>query len=70
MLDYALDDRGLKRVTLHCAEQNYKSRAIPLRLKFTQESIMRNIEWLYDNYVSHAIYGMPREEWRTKRGSR
>ncbi len=63
MVDYALSDLKFNRVEIRCAEKNNKSRAIPERLGFTQEGIVRGAEFLYDHYVDHVIYGMLASEW-------
>ncbi|QUH26539.1 GNAT family N-acetyltransferase [Serpentinicella alkaliphila] len=66
-VDYALIHLNLNRVEIRCAEQNYRSRAIPERLGFMKEGFVRNAEWLNDHYVSHIIYGMLATEWRNIR---
>lgn len=58
MIDYAFNDVGMNRVEIYCATDNLKSRAIPERLGFKQEGIIRDAEWLYDHYVDGVIYGM------------
>jgi ribosomal-protein-serine acetyltransferase len=58
MVEHALGTMGLHRLTIHCAEQNRRSRAIPERLGFTMEGIARDAEWLYDHFVNHAVYGL------------
>lgn len=63
-VDYALTDLKLNRVEIRCAEKNHKSRAIPERLGFTKEGIIREAEWLYDHYVDHVVYGMLAREWK------
>jgi ribosomal-protein-serine acetyltransferase len=40
-----------------------KSRAIPERLSFRIEGIMRQNEWLYDHFVDHVVYGMIRSDY-------
>lgn len=63
-VNYALVDLNLNRVEIRCAEKNYKSRAIPERLGFIKEGIIREAEWLYDYYVSHVVYGVLASEWK------
>lgn len=65
IVNYGLHDLGLNRVEIRAAEFNTRSRAIPERLGFTQEGIIRQAEWLYDYYVDHVVYGMLSEEWKT-----
>jgi ribosomal-protein-serine acetyltransferase len=48
---------------IKCAEDNLKSRAIPERLGFTKEGIIRDGELLNDGYVNCVIYGILKSEW-------
>jgi ribosomal-protein-serine acetyltransferase len=66
LIDYAFKELELNRVEIHCAIGNKKSRAIPQRLGFTQEGIVRQAEWLYDHFVDHIIYGVLASEWKTE----
>ncbi|MCY6372611.1 GNAT family N-acetyltransferase [Clostridium ganghwense] len=63
-IDYAFNDLKLNRVEIRCAENNYKSRAIPERFGFTKEGLIRDAEWLYDHHVNHVVYGMLVNEWK------
>jgi ribosomal-protein-serine acetyltransferase len=58
MIEYALGTLGLHRLTIRCAEENLRSRAIPERLGFTFEGIARDAEWVNDRFVNHAVYGL------------
>lgn len=63
MVDYAFRKLQLNRVTILCAVGNRRSRAIPERLHFTQEGVLRDGEWLYDHFVDLVVYSMLAREW-------
>ena len=65
VLEYSFGRMGLNRIEIRCATENLKSRAIPERLGFKDEGIIRDAEWLYDHYVDHIIYGMLESQWRS-----
>lgn len=54
----------LNRITIECATGNIRSRAIPERLGFKLEGVVRGAEWIHDHYVDHAVYGLLRSECR------
>jgi ribosomal-protein-serine acetyltransferase len=66
LIDYAFKELDLNRIVISCAVENQKSRAIPERLGFTQEGVMRQSEWLQDHFTDMAVYGMLTSEWRAK----
>ncbi len=63
LCDWAFTNIGLNRLEIHCAMGNLKSQHIPERLGFVREGVFRDVQWLYDHYVDHAIYGMLAREW-------
>ena len=67
LVDYALRELGLNHVEIACAPGNRKSRAVPERLGFTREGVLRQREWLYDHFVDHVVYGMTAAEWEAVR---
>jgi ribosomal-protein-serine acetyltransferase len=69
LVAYAFEDWHLNRIEIRCAVGNMKSRAIPERLGFKSEGILREAEWLYDHYVDHVVYGMLANEWAAVRST-
>lgn len=63
LIDYAFQELDINRIDIRAAYENKRSRAIPERLGFKQEGIIRQAEWLYDHYVDHVIYGLLRSDW-------
>ncbi|TGV06666.1 N-acetyltransferase, partial [Mesorhizobium sp. M00.F.Ca.ET.186.01.1.1] len=57
---------NLEKITIQAATGNAKSRAIPERLGFQLEGILRRNEFLYDHFVDHAVYSMLKEEWQER----
>jgi ribosomal-protein-serine acetyltransferase len=58
LITHAFVTLRLHRVEIRVATGNLRSRAIPQRLGFREEGILRQAEWLYDHYVDHAVYGL------------
>ena len=67
MLDYLFDDLGLHRVTIQCGVANTKSCAIPERLGFTREGLIREGEWVNDRWLDLLSWGMLEQDWRARR---
>ncbi|MEK4651729.1 GNAT family N-acetyltransferase [Niallia sp. FSL W8-0954] len=67
IIHYGFTELKLNRIQIAAASENKKSRALPERLGFTEEGIIRQAEWLYDHYVDHVIYGLLREEWENSK---
>jgi ribosomal-protein-serine acetyltransferase len=62
-LEYSFNELELNRIEIRAATANRRSRAIPERLGFQLEGVVRESEWLYDHFVDHAVYGLLRSEW-------
>jgi len=58
MIAHAFDTWKLNRITIECATENTRSRAIPERLGFQLEGVVRSVERLHDRFVDHAMYGL------------
>ena len=64
MVTYAFDVMKLNKVEIRCAVGNLRSRAIPQRLGFTEERVMRQAEWLYNHFEDMVLYGMYAHAWK------
>jgi ribosomal-protein-serine acetyltransferase len=56
----------LHRIEIRCATANALSAAIPKRLGFTREGILREAEWLYDHWVDLLVFSMLEQDWTTR----
>ena len=54
---------GLHRVEIRCAVGNDRSAAIPLRLGFREEGVLREAELLHGRYLDLRLFSMLRHEW-------
>lgn len=64
LIDYGFHELKLHRVEIRAIPDNVKSRAIPERLGFTQEGILRQDVTLYDAFADSVVYGLLADEWR------
>ncbi|CAD2073454.1 ribosomal-protein-serine acetyltransferase [Jeotgalicoccus coquinae] len=65
LINYGFDELGLHRIEIIAGVENKKSRKIPERLKFTEEAVMKDYEFLYDHYHNCALYRMLKKDWLT-----
>ncbi|MDP5275308.1 GNAT family N-acetyltransferase [Chengkuizengella axinellae] len=63
MINYSFHDLQLNRIEIRAGVNNLKSRAIPERLGFEKEGIVRQAEWVNDRYIHHVVYGLLKEDW-------
>ncbi|AGK52523.1 GNAT family N-acetyltransferase [Bacillus sp. 1NLA3E] len=66
LINYAFFELGLNRIEIRCGEHNLKSRAIPERLGFTMEGMIRDGEKIHRTFHNLMVYSMLANEW-TKR---
>ena len=58
LIALGFDYYALQRIDIRCVEENMKSRAIPERLGFSNEGVIRNAELVNGNYYNHIVYGL------------
>jgi len=63
LTEHAVSAWELNRVEIRVAVENARSRAIPERLGFEQEGVLRQAERVGDRYLDVAVYAMLRGRW-------
>jgi ribosomal-protein-serine acetyltransferase len=59
----AFTEYGLHRVEIRCAAGNDQSAAIPLRLGFREEAVLREAEQLHGKFVDLRLFSMLSHHW-------
>ena len=59
---------GIHRVEIRCAVGNDRSAAIPLRLGFREEGVLREAELLHGKFVDLRLFGMLSHHWEGRYG--
>jgi ribosomal-protein-serine acetyltransferase len=68
MIDHAFNAWKLNKVEIRCDPENARSRAIPERLGFKQEGILRQILTGGDDQLHDSVvYGMLANEWAARK---
>ncbi|NJL20140.1 MAG: GNAT family N-acetyltransferase [Leptolyngbyaceae cyanobacterium SM1_3_5] len=67
IINYAFQELKLHRMTIRVQPENHRSRAIPERLGFQKEGILRQDNWMYDRYIDLIVYGLLADEWQCDR---
>lgn len=63
LINYAFEELRMNRIEIRCAAENSRSRAIPERLNFKLDGVLRQSEWRHTRFFDMAIYSMLAEEW-------
>ncbi|MBK9168601.1 MAG: GNAT family N-acetyltransferase [Bryobacterales bacterium] len=64
VLNHVFGELALERVEIRCATGNTKSCAIPERLGFRKEGVLRRVERVGDRYNDLVVWSLLREEWK------
>lgn len=64
VLQYGFEELNLNRIEIKCGTGNSKSIAVPKRLGFQREGIIRQGELLNGRFVDLYLYSMLRDEWK------
>lgn len=63
LIRHSFETLNLNRLTILCASENHRSRAIPKRLGLTYEGTLREAQWLYSRFVDHDVYALLKRDW-------
>lgn len=55
---------GLNRIEIRCGTENFKSQAIPERLGFKKEGIIRQGEFVNSRFIDLLVYALLKNEWK------
>jgi ribosomal-protein-serine acetyltransferase len=58
LIQYAFDDLGLNRIEIRCSTENLRSAAIPERLGFRKEGVLRQVELRNGRLHDFSVYGL------------
>ena len=64
LVDISFNRLNLNRVEIWCAFENTRCRAVPERLGFKLEGVLRQREWIHDHFVDIAAYSLLASEWK------
>src|SRR5579862_7683358 len=70
MLDHAFGRWGLARVEIRAGVANRRSRAIPERLGFREEGVLRAAERIGTRVIDHVVYAMSARDWKRQTARR
>lgn len=67
LCDACFSQLQLNRIEIRCGTGNRKSAAVPERLRFSKEGVLRQAEFVNGSFIDLALYSMLREEWQQRR---
>jgi len=63
LINYGFKDLNLNRIEIKAAVINLKSQAIPIRLNFKKEGILRQAEWVNGEFIDLILFSLLNKEW-------
>lgn len=64
LVNYAFREYHLNRLEIACGDYNIKSQAIPIRLGFQKEGVLRQREYIDGKFIDLYLYAMVKNEWK------
>jgi ribosomal-protein-serine acetyltransferase len=65
LIDHAFVNLNLNRIEIRCSVDNTRSAAVPERLGFTKEGVLRQSEMRHGKLHDFVVYGLLAGEWRS-----
>jgi ribosomal-protein-serine acetyltransferase len=66
LIDFAFDELKMNRIEIRCSAENARSSAIPKRLGFIKEGLLRQSEYRDGRLHDFEVYGLLASEWKGK----
>lgn len=66
LISYGFQELELQRIEIKAAVENVRSQAIPEKLNFTKEGILRQAELVNNKFLDLVLYSMIKTEWEEK----
>ena len=70
LINYGFRELCLHRIEIKAAVENVRSQAIPEKLNFTKEGILRQAELVNNKFLDLVLYSMISDEWIEKTTNR
>jgi ribosomal-protein-serine acetyltransferase len=67
LINYGFQNLDLHRIEIKAAINNLKSQAIPVKLNFLKEGILRQAEFVNNQFLDLFLYSMISDEWQQKK---
>lgn len=64
---HLFEDRGLHRITIHCARRNERSCAVARRLGFAEEGLAREAHLLQGEFQDIRVFSLLERDWKPQR---
>lgn len=65
LITYGFEQVGLHRIEIKTATKNFKSQAIPQKLNFKKEGLLRQAELINNEFLDLYLYSMLSQDWKS-----
>lgn len=66
LINYGFQQTGLNRIEIKAAVSNKRSQAIPEKLNFKKEGVLRQAEFVNNKFIDLFLYSILKSEWKTE----